>query len=408
MSFIEELMQAQETAHVEEEISSLQLPPGWTKEISVSTGQMYYYNAETGATTYDFPREDQLVQIDVDMATGRGFGMEIEWDGSVVNCKPGSVSALAFVPCPSKIVSIGGVGVRSKEDVVEAVKQTGGQPTVRFSFLVDQEVSAKREEAMAAPGPTPALAVIAQRLQAQETARVVVIAPEPAPAPAAATAAQAAAQPEAAASGRVVVRDAAALRAAVADRGGAPVVELDPAGGVFALGTERLDIRRPVRLVSGGAGGRATLARGEGAAIVLVVVCSPGVALEGLALVAGTDERGDQQVVVWVNDGGEAELRGCDVTGAVRVAGTAALRDCAVHDVTNSSYAGVNVDGLIGAGRATLERCTIERCAGYGVWAQNGGVARLVETTVRECQDHNWVTNDGVIEGVFPGLVKKF
>eukprot|EP01047_Picozoa_sp_COSAG01_P056906 COSAG01_NODE_6511_length_3627_cov_14.580499_1_plen_470_part_10 len=47
----------------------------------------------------------------------------------------------------------------------------------------------------------------------------------------------AAAQPEAAADGRVVVRDAAALRAAVADGGGAPVVELDPAGGVFALGT---------------------------------------------------------------------------------------------------------------------------------------------------------------------------
>eukprot|EP01047_Picozoa_sp_COSAG01_P018315 COSAG01_NODE_990_length_12289_cov_22.606545_2_plen_1243_part_00 len=141
------------------ESSSSQLPPGWTTEMSQSTGQMYYYNAETGETTYDFPTvatEDELVQIDVDMATGRGFGMEIEWDGSVVKCKPGSVSALAFVPCPSKIVSIGGVGVRSKEDVVEAVKQTGGQPTVRFSFLVSQEVLARREEAMAAPGPPPA------------------------------------------------------------------------------------------------------------------------------------------------------------------------------------------------------------------------------------------------------------
>jgi hypothetical protein len=122
-----------------------------------------------------------------------------------------------------------------------------------------------------------------------------VVAPEPAPAPAPAAAtaaqAQAAAQYGAAAGGRVVVRDAAALRAAVVDKGGAPVVELDPAGDVFALGTESLKIRRPVRLVSG-AGGRATLAGGEGGEGVLVRVYSPGVALEGLALVAGTDDDG--------------------------------------------------------------------------------------------------------------------
>eukprot|EP01049_Picozoa_sp_SAG25_P010022 SAG25_NODE_1048_length_4180_cov_2.396962_6_plen_206_part_00 len=204
-----------------------------------------------------------------------------------------------------------------------------------------------------------------------------------------------------------MVRDAAALRAAVADGGGAPVVELDPAGGVFALGRERLEIERPVRLVSG-AEGRATLAGGERGDYSLVWVESPGVALEGLALVAGTNTGGDQQRAVWVDPGGEAELRGCDVTGAVGVSGTAALRDCAVHDVTCDSYPGVAVDAEHGAGRATLERCAIERCAGEGVGAIDGGVARLVETTVRECQGYDYCTmRGGVIEGVAPGLIRK-
>jgi hypothetical protein len=185
-------------------------------------------------------------------------------------------------------------------------------------------------------------------------------------------------------------------------------VELDPAGGVFALGTEPLEIRRPVRLVSG-AGGRATLAvGGEGAGGYLVRVDSPGVALEGLALAAGTDGRGTQQAAVYVYPGGEAELRGCDVTGAVYVWGTAALRDCAVHDATYRGYAGVTVDAQLGAGRATLERCAIERCAGEGVKAIAGGVARLVETTVRECQGHDYFTRSGgMIEGVAPGLITK-
>ena len=63
---------------------------------------------------------------------------------------------------------------------------------------------------------------------------------------------------------------------------------------------------------------------------------------------------------------------------------------------------------MIGAGRATLERCVIERCAGDGVSARDGGVARLVETTVRECQGDDYVTRSGgVIEGVAPGLITK-
>eukprot|EP01047_Picozoa_sp_COSAG01_P051678 COSAG01_NODE_5358_length_4312_cov_76.222882_3_plen_454_part_00 len=266
-----------------------------------------------------------------------------------------------------------------------------------------------------------ASAALAQQLQQQEeleqrrrqqpaaAAAAAAAAPEPCLPVLSETAAVemvAAAQPEAAAGGRAVVRDAAALRVAVADRGGAPVVELDPAGGVFALGTEGLEIERPVRLVSG-AGGRATLGGGEGGGLSLVVVESPGVALEGLALVAGTDEDGDQQKAVWVDDeGGEVELRGCDVTGAVDVYGTAALRDCAVHGVTNSANPGVYVNAEDGAGRATLERCTIERCAGEGVRAAYGGVARLVETTVRECEGDDYCTmNGGVIEGVAPELV---
>jgi hypothetical protein len=139
-----------------------------------------------------------------------------------------------------------------------------------------------------------------------------------------------------------------------------------------------------------------------------VGVFSPGVALEGLALVAGTDTGGDQQWAVGVDPGGEAELRGCDVTGRVAVDGTAALRDCAVHDATYRGYAGVYVSAYHGAGRATLERCAIERCAGEGVRAEDGGVARLVETTVRECQGDDYRTmSGGVIEGVAPGLIRK-
>jgi nitrous oxidase accessory protein NosD len=207
----------------------------------------------------------------------------------------------------------------------------------------------------------------------------------------------------------VVVRDAAALRAAVADRGGALVVELDPAGGVFALGKEPLAIRCPVRLVSG-AGGGATLSGGEGGGFALVRVHSPGVALEGLAVVAGTngEQRDQQSYAVWVDKGGEAELRGCDVTGEVFVHGTAALCDCAVHDITYHAQPGVYVTAKRGAGRATLERCAIERCVGSGVEAINGGVMRLVETTVRECSKDDYCTRSGgVIEGVAPGLITK-
>jgi hypothetical protein len=155
-------------------------------------------------------------------------------------------------------------------------------------------------------------------------------------------------------------------------------------------------------------GARTGLARTGAGAGELVRVVSPGVALEGLALVAGTDGDGDQQAAVGVGPGGEAELRGCDVTGAVVVLGTAALRDCAVHDVTYRISPAVGVDAELGAGRATLERCAIERCAGGGVRASDGGVARLVETTVRECQGDDYFTlRGGAIEGVAPGLITK-
>lgn len=40
--------------------------------------------------------------------------------------------------------------------------------------------------------------------------------------------------------------------------------------------------------------------------------------------------------------------------------------------------------------------------------AIGGGVARLVETTVRECQGDDYCTmSGGVIEGVAPGLITK-
>jgi hypothetical protein len=90
--------------------------------------------------------------------------------------------------------------------------------------------------------------------------------------------------------------------------------------------------------------------------------------------------------------------------------GTAALRDCAVHDVSRGGirYPVVLVSALHGAGRATLERCAIERCAGGGVQALNGGVARLVETTVRECKGNDYCTYDGdMIEGVSKWGIKK-
>jgi hypothetical protein len=160
-----------------------------------------------------------------------------------------------------------------------------------------------------------------------------------------------------------------------------------------------------VRLVSG-VGGRATLAGGEGGDIDLVGVFSPGVALEGLALVAGTQGGGNQQAAIQVHEGGEVELCGCDVVGQVDVYGTAVLRDCVVHDVTYDDYPAVIVNAECGAGHATLERCALERCAGAGVMAVRGGVARLVETTVRECQDYDYITrSSGVIEGVALQLI---
>eukprot|EP01047_Picozoa_sp_COSAG01_P001707 COSAG01_NODE_40_length_32708_cov_25.641234_22_plen_72_part_00 len=70
---------------------------------------------------------------------------------------------------------------------------------------------------------------------------------------------------------------------------------------------------------------------------------------------------------------------------------------------------GVSASAQHGVGRATLELCAIERCAGNGVEARNGGVAHLVETTVRECSGDNYLTTGGgVIEGVAPELIKKF
>jgi hypothetical protein len=111
-------------------------------------------------------------------------------------------------------------------------------------------------------------------------------------------------------------------------------------------------------------------------------------------------------MAVDVDHGGEAKLRGCDMTGRVGGYSTATLRNCVVHNVTYGTC--VLVDARrSGAGRATLERCTIERCAGDGVRAVDGGVTRLVETTVRECGDNYCTFNGGVIEGVAPELIRK-
>ena len=66
-------------------------------------------------------------------------------------------------------------------------------------------------------------------------------------------------------SSSVVVRSVVELRAVVASEAGAAVIELDPAGS-FERGKAALLIGRAVRLVSA-AGGRATLAGGEGAGI---------------------------------------------------------------------------------------------------------------------------------------------
>eukprot|EP01047_Picozoa_sp_COSAG01_P071427 COSAG01_NODE_11080_length_2011_cov_2.835774_1_plen_490_part_10 len=143
---------------------------------------------------------------------------------------------------PAQAASAAGMVPKPAPDQVQTVVSQSGQiatSAVQSAKQQQSEALEERERAAAAKHKAEeeaASLALAQRLQAQ------------ADAPAAASAAQAAAQPGTAASGRVVVRDAAALRAAVADKGGAPVVELDPAGGVFALGTEDLEIKRPVRL----------------------------------------------------------------------------------------------------------------------------------------------------------------
>ena len=167
-------------------------------------------------------------------------------------------------------------------------------------------------------------------------------------------------------------------------------------------------MRRAALTIAAAGGGAKILGPQDGAGGGVVKCVSAALTLEGLAVVAGTDRRGNQQAAVYVGPGGEAELRGCDVTGQVNVRGTAALRDCAVHDVTYRFSPAVLVSAFSGAGRATLERCAIERCAGIGVWAGDGGMARLAETTVRGCQGDDYFTaRRGAIEGVAPGLITK-
>jgi hypothetical protein len=224
---------------------------------------------------------------------------------------------------------------------------------------------------------------------------------------------------------RVVVHDAEALRAAVADDGGAAVVELDPAGGVLALGTKLLNIARPVQLVAApprtfSAAGtgyhqhhrshhhHVALVGGERGAGTMVRVSSPGVVIQGLELTAGTDRAGDQQRTVDVEAGGAALLCGCVLAGRIYVYGAAELQECTLRDITYGNA--VNVTGM--AGLAVLERCVIEGHAeGGGVRAVAGGVACLgPETTVSGCKDSGYSTawDGGVIKGVRPELVMQY
>ena len=188
-----------------------------------------------------------------------------------------------------------------------------------------------------------------------------------------------------------VVRDAGALRRAVADASAA-VVELDPAGA-FEL-DEPLRIGRAVRLQSG-AGGRATLRGGAKSGYVAISVMADGVALVGLGVVAGTDSSGDQQVAVDIHQAAaRCVVSGCDLEGRVRVYGDGEVCDCVVHDVSYGP--GINVDGERGKGTLTLRRTVVERCASHGVRAFGKAVVTVMEgVVVRECKGGDFYEDGG-------------
>eukprot|EP01047_Picozoa_sp_COSAG01_P064649 COSAG01_NODE_8592_length_2725_cov_20.421173_1_plen_93_part_00 len=69
----------------------------------------------------------------------------------------------------------------------------------------------------------------------------------------------------------------------------------------------------------------------------------------------------------------------------------------------DEEYGVDEVEGLLDLDPEDVD-ALVDRC----VRAVDGGVARLVETTVRECQGHDYrAMSGGVIEDVAPGLIKK-
>ena len=69
------------------------------------------------------PQGGQPDQVAILLKQGnKGFGMEISDNGHIVACADGQPAALANVPVPSRIVSVGGREVTSKADVVVALK----------------------------------------------------------------------------------------------------------------------------------------------------------------------------------------------------------------------------------------------------------------------------------------------
>jgi hypothetical protein len=100
-----------------------------------------------------------VLQLSLNKGRG-GFGMEINPHGYVVVCTPGGVADTAGVPVPCRIVSVHGIEVASKVDVVAALGHgRAGQP-VPFAFDVtatEAEVTSKRDarRAKAAQPKTP-------------------------------------------------------------------------------------------------------------------------------------------------------------------------------------------------------------------------------------------------------------
>lgn len=212
------------------------------------------------------------------------------------------------------------------------------------------------------------------------------------------------------------VNDITELEAAIHDLHGPAVVELNPAA-TFALDTlddMQLVLHRSVRLVSGGSSharltrrnSKSTSTRYGSCAIVLA---ADQVTLERLAVDPGTLSRTGsvQSVTLRVVEGCSTVINHCDLAGDVEVFGKAEIRQCAIHNYSDTA---VEVRGQ--GAQVLVSGTTIDRPGSssmYGVCALQAGVASLqgARNVVRtNIGGSDFMTfSGGQIDGVELGLI---